>query len=465
MGIEVRRAGEGIGRGEGGFKGVKAKQRTGERERRLLLEAIEGRPPGGSGLRDLELAELREATGIPDRIISRLLPSLADEFGARIAVTEAGNLLWRFPARLVPRLKKARFRAALRRARALLLKSARFAAGFAYSLWFLVGSIWMRPDTEPGPREAANRPIDEERKFPETIMSFLFGGKDPDAEREAGEGQAFLEWAASRGGIVSPAEYALRECLGLEEAELRVISFAAEFGGEPLAAAPGFLAWRFPSASSARRGRPYPRFRRLPSFSDNGPTGDLLASCVSLTNISIGAFFMVLVGNANAGSFGPDWLIRAIARLRAESAPGFWAFFFLLGIGPLALGLGGSLLPAIRALGLWFERRRRLDENLRIYLSNRLLDSLDGGGDRATLPGAEEPVPGLVPDARKRMAAELDRLAARLGGEAEADGEGGVEWRFPALAKEWAAIEEARKLAPPRHEDKGSLIFDSGERL
>ena len=454
------------------------------RERELLLAAIAARAPGDSRTRDVRAESLQAATGVPDVHLLRLLPELADEYGADVAVTGTGEIVWRFPARLETRRRSSTLRAALLRAGRRGLEFLRVAFGFGYSLWFLAASLFAalvgadnlrekHPSQillelrQPRRLEGPEYEQGADRAFHETIFSFIFGPGDPDEGRREGEARAFLAWAARRKGLVSPFEYALREGLPLEEAERRVISFAAEFGASAVALGPGHLAWRFrvQEATGDETGET-PRYRRLPSFSDNAPGGDFIAAFVSFVNLAWGAFCLDFLGHAADGSAATSWLVHFLARLQAGGGPWFEVIRLVAGWGPLLLGLAGSGIAVTRALALRLESRRRLAENERIYASNRLLAVLDGGGESVAPPLGEEHVPGEVPESREGIAAALGRLAAEYGASPEYDADGRLLWRFAALVRDAENLRAARAALPaPGSEGPEAIIFDSGERL
>ena len=432
--------------------------------RELLLAAVAAARPGPrpERLRDLSTADLVLATGLAGPEVELLMPTLAREYGARVAATGAGELLWRFPASLTGRRHAADAREALRSLGRVLRKGAgaavRAAIGIGYSFWALVAFLSLGWADRGGGAYVTGRKI----SFYSLVFSFVLGGPDPEADRATRAGSEFLAWAAARRGLVSAAEYALRNGIRLDEAGEALALYAAEYGGCPQALGEGILAWYFPAAAGAERPPPpAPPFRRMRPFSPNPRGWNLPIALVGAVNAAAGAASVAAWARwATLAEEG-----RAVPALLASFATGFGivepaVVLCCAGLLPLATGLLGLALPLVRLLGDAAENAGRKSANARMIAGKRVLDS--GGRLELPVPGAPKargPLSRRLGSAAPRKA--LDSLAAELGARIDGLPDGRISYEFEALAAELRALEEARAGLPPP-EGRGRIVYDSG---
>ncbi|MBP7095634.1 MAG: hypothetical protein KBC36_06050 [Spirochaetia bacterium] len=434
-----------------------------ERARGLALRAFEALVPRRGGSRDLTTRELVQATGLPEHELLALLPALAAEYGAAVAATDSGEVLWRFPGHLEPRrpregARSLAFRRAAREFGGLL---ARAALAVAYAPWAFFSWGFLAARARRGAWTVNGR----RTGFYEVVFSFVFGGaRDPEAERRARSGADFLAWAATRGGLASASEYALREGLEPEEAGRRLAGYAALYGGAPEALGPGLLAWRFPLPPGTLPALPPPVRRAPKRFSENTPEWDAVAAGVGASGLASGAlvavFALSVLAAEDSGGSAP-WFAAFLASLFGLVPPAFtfWAF----GIVPALGGLLGLAVPAARALAVSKENRRRRREDALVRAGAALLELADVEEPVARLAPGRDAEAGRGSDASIRAAVET--IAACFGAELDGEDGGWTVYRFPRLGEEFAALRAARASRPPLAVRKGRVVFDSGTRL
>lgn len=434
-----------------------------ERARSVVLAAFEALVPARGGGRDLTTRELVQSTGLPAHELLALLPALASEYGAAVAATDSGEVLWRFPGhleRVRPR-KGALSLEVKRAAREFGGLVARAALAVAYSPWAFFSWGFLAARARRGAWTVNGR----RTGFYEVVFSFVFGGApDPEDGRRARSGADFLAWAATRGGLVSASEYALREGLEPEEAGRRLADHAARYGGVPEALGPGLLAWRFPLPPGALPAVAPPVRRAPKRFSENTPEWDAVAAGVGASGLASGALvalFAQSVLAAEAAGAGVPWFPAFLASLFGLVPPAFtfWAF----GVVPALGGFLGLAIPAARALAVAKENRQRRREDALVRAGAALLE----------LGDVEEPVarlgPGRDPEAARGDEAEvraaIETIAARFGSELDGEEGGWTVYRFPRLEEEFAALRAARAARPPLSIRRGRVVFNSATRL
>jgi hypothetical protein len=434
-------------------------------DRDLVLEFLKSMSPGPGKLRDVSPRDLVRETGLSEAELSFLLNDLGGSYRARVAATEDGRVIWRFPQVLERRVSGGRLQSLAAWLVGAGTRLARILVGLGYSFWAFLAYILFGA----GPAERAPELHGRRLGFYDLVFSFVFG--------ESGgrwgpndEARDFLAWVDSRRGLVAAEEYALQFGLGLEEAEERLARFAAEYGGEPEALGCGILAWRFRKSGAAKSVSSLP-WRKMARLSGNPPRANAVAALLGVVNVVLGAGMVYAIGVWSA--LDPairqfDYPLAALVSLSGVASPAFVRLF--LGFVPLAAGFLGLSIPAIRACLLAARNRRRQRRNAIVIAGHHVLSSrgvvhLEAsacvGKARHRLFGW-----GTKSD-RQAPRQALARIAAEHGAGIEATPDGDLVYEFRRLVELMAALDRAREgrgrdpVAEPGGE--ASIVFDSGE--
>ncbi len=248
-------------------------------------------------------ADLVALTGLPKAQVEAELPAVADEFGARLKVTESGEILWSFPdgmrsryTGLLPSLKRGwkAFKKGLVAAASLLFKLWIVVMLVGYFVLFVAlillalllsvaasmagkddrdrgsGSglgglflarglidtfvrIWFYSELFKGPEQRAyerdRRQSRKANKRPlyKAIFSFVLGDGDPNADWDTIEKKAVVAFLQSNKGIITIHEFMAITGLSPSEAEVRINRYLFEFEGEPEVSDAGTIYYSFPS--------------------------------------------------------------------------------------------------------------------------------------------------------------------------------------------------------------------------
>lgn len=246
-------------------------------------------------------ADLIALTGLPKAQVEAELPAVADEFGARLKVTQSGEILWSFPDGM--RSRYTGFLPSLRRGWKAFKKGLVAAASLVFKVWIVVmlvgyfalfvalivlalllslaasmankddrdrGSglggmaltgrlldtfvrIWFYSELFKGPEQRANdwrrresRKADK-RPLHKAVFSFVLGDGDPNADWDTVEKKAVVAFLQANKGIITIHEFMAITGLSPAQAELRINRYLFEFEGEPQVTDSGTIYYSFPS--------------------------------------------------------------------------------------------------------------------------------------------------------------------------------------------------------------------------
>lgn len=298
-------------------------------------------------------ADLVALTGLPKAQVEAELPAVADEFGARLKVTESGEILWSFPAGLKSRYTG--FLPSLRRAWKAFKKGFVAVASLLFKAWivlmlvgyfvffvalivvavlasiaismaakgdrdsdrgggggglFLAGRlldtfvrIWFYSELFKGPearaadwrrrdaKKAGRRPLHK------AVFSFVLGEGDPNADWDTVEKKAVVAFLQSNKGIITIHEFMAITGLSPVEAETRINRYLFEFEGEPQVTEEGTIYYSFPSLlrRKDRVDRTYggtTPMRRLWTFSANPAKANRTFAFFNGFNLLLGGYFL-----------------------------------------------------------------------------------------------------------------------------------------------------------------------------
>jgi hypothetical protein len=295
-------------------------------------------------------ADLVALTGLPTSQVETEIKAVSDEYGARLRVTDSGEILYSFPAGMKSRYRG--FGPSLRRGWKAFRKVAAKVATFVFKIWtvvmlvgyfvlflalallallasvavsmsgnsrdsrssdggigglFLAGNlldtivrIWFYSELFMTPEERNARSYRRRERKPlyKAIYSFLFGDGDPDAGWDTVEKKAFVAFVQTHKGIIAMPEFMAITGLGSLEAEERINRFLYEFGGSPEVTEGGTIYYSFPSLMR-RKDRADRTFgnsvpmRRLALFSSNPKKANRTFCVFNAVNLLFGSYFFV----------------------------------------------------------------------------------------------------------------------------------------------------------------------------
>lgn len=343
-------------------------------------------------------ADLVALTGLPKVQVESEVKAVSDEYGARLRVTESGEILYSFP-----RGMRSRYRGlgpSLARGWKAFKKGAATVASFLFKAWIVVmlvgyfvlflalalvamlasvaasasGSrdsrdsrgggigglwltgrlldsivrIWFYSELFMSPEQRARRDVRRREKRPlyKAIFSFVFGDGDPDAGWDAVEKKAFVAFVQANRGVVTMPEFLALTGLKPLEAEVRINRYLYEFEGSPEVTEGGAIYYFFPGLLR-RKDRIDRTFgfsvpmRRIAPFSSNPKKANVTFCLINAANLLFGSyfFFQSIAPHANlAILYGARYVDRLVM------APGFDGFYLF--VHQLLGKLAGAVDPA-----------------------------------------------------------------------------------------------------------------------
>jgi hypothetical protein len=379
-------------------------------------------------------ADLVAATGLPVDRVSAELPSISDEYGARLRVTESGEILWSFPEGMKSRLRG--FGPGLRRFWKGFRKGFVTVATFFFKAWiavmlvgyfalfillalvallasiamqtagrgdsdgdegggaiglFLSGrvigmifDIWFYSELFKDPRQRQwehDRKAQKRREgrpLHKAIFSFVFGEPDPNAGWDETERKTVVAFLQANKGLLTMPEFRALTGLSPLEAESRINRYLSDFKGSPEVSEAGTVLFAFPDLlrraerSDGTFGQSIP-LKQTEVFSANKGKMNSWFAIINLVNIAFGSYFI-------AGSILPHHVKTVIYRGREVVQAG-WDYLYLITSGlakmffdlpnpSLALGIGLGVVPV--TFGLLFYGIPAL-RNLRLKRRNEAI--------------------------------------------------------------------------------------------
>jgi hypothetical protein len=476
------------------------------------------------------VADIVAGTALPLPAVRELVSQAADEYSARLEVTESGEILYSFPRGFTSKYRG--FRVGLRKTFEIIKKGVKTAASWLFKVWIMVmligyfalfmlialaalmlsmtagssGSdnrssnrgggiggmylasgifntiirIWfyselLKPSggryNRYGYRGQQSRP--KGRPLYKAIFSFVFGDGDPNANWPSRENQGVIAYIQSHRGVISLPEFMTLTGLPPVEAEGRICSYCAEFGGLPEATEDGTLVYRFdPLLLRANtRDRSFPGFsapiKGLRSFSSNQKKMNVWFSVINGANLLFGSYFLFNALKSGAiltqAHFEASSYLYGLTYLLSSQVINNPLPFLTVGLGliPVIFSLLFWLIPGLR--WLWTQRSNETVkmENLRKEGYGRVWEF-----PRAVKP--EDIAPQAAECRPKNMAAAQDRIIKEIGAysipDVSLDDAGRTIYAFGELEREKESLEKYRSTIDPAASDLGATVFDSDAR-
>ncbi len=302
------------------------------------------------------VADITARTALPLEKAKELIARAADEFSARLRVTESGELLYSFPGGFRSRYRG--FGATMRKALRFLGQGAAVLGTLLFKAWIMVmlvgyflvfmaialvalvasiavsssGSndnrsssrrggglgglylashlfdlmirLWfyseltksMDRSTYGRPYSRASRP--KGRPLHQAVFSFVFGDGNPNADWDSRERQSVIAYIQAHRGVISLPEFMTLTGATPIEAESRITAYCAQFGGLPEATEDGTVVYRFDALllRADKTDRSFPGLsgpvKRLTSFSNNPGKMNRWFVALNGVNLAFGGYFL-----------------------------------------------------------------------------------------------------------------------------------------------------------------------------
>jgi hypothetical protein len=485
---------------------------------RKVVEAFHRQRQGST------VADIVARTALPLQTVRELVPLAADEYSARLEVTESGEILYSFPRGFVS--KRRGFKARFGRFMEQFGRGLKIAAQALFKVWimamlvgyfvlfmaialgalmlsvaassssssnnrsrgrnggmggmFFVSSvfdmiirIWfyseLTKSLDPRRGRVQNR-RPRGRPLYKAIFSFVFGDGDPNADWDSREKQAVIAYLQANSGVISLPEFMILTGKERVEAEERIASYCVEFGGMPEATEDGTVVYRFDELllRADKRDRSFAGFsaplKRLRSFSSNTKGMNGWFAVINTVNLLFGGYFF-----ANALSTGH---ILTPEHFKAASYLYGFVYAILAGIvaDPLPfISAGLGVIPIVFSLLFWIIPALRYagmkKTNEAIKLENLRKDGYGRIWNNPLSLRISDIDPAAGECRPKNMAAARERVAQEMGAYAVPDVEIGAAgetiYSFRELAREKTALQNYRSSIKPGSSDVGKTVFDS----
>ena len=459
------------------------------------------------------LGDVVSATGLPEHEAETSLKSLLETRRGHLAVSDSGDLLYRFDRKLISRDAEpfgVRFRRAAWSAFKVgfkiwtaamlvvyfvvfvaLLLAAMFArqgdrdGGFGgrggFGLgdffilhWLLGGRGWSRGSLYYGDAHARRLPKDAQPPFYKKVFAFIFGPEEPRPTQQQKD-RTVLQLIRARNGVLTTPELVEHTALPLHEADQEMGRLTGAYGGDPRVSERGEVVYAFPGLMKSAHGKvrarePKPAWLRLerPRKLTGNPTG---------SNLVIGGmngFNLVM-----AGAVGLAPAFEAASQALPPLSP---LVVIGLGVVPATFSTLFYAIPLLRSLGLRRENNARSRRNVRRLLVGLVYARSVAGVRWISVADAVRHVTGAVKGQRVDPAVvrrELETLAAEFDAEVAAAPEavkgpdakalvvqgsaGGLQYRFPAIRETFVDAELTRRRLRLRDQKLGAIVYDTAD--
>jgi hypothetical protein len=497
--------------------GTRERQIKNNEAYRRVLEAFKKQRKGAT------IADITAKTALPLDSIRELVSVAADEYQARLQVTESGEILYSFPhgfvskyrgfhrnlAKTMEKIKRALKIAGIRIFKvwimgmlvgyfvlfmlialaSLVISVAASSSNsnnrsshrgnslggmyFASQIFNLIIRIWFYSELT---KSLDGRYYENRRTKPtgrplyKAIFSFVFGDEDPNGDWSSREKRSVIAYIQAHWGVISLPEFMTLTGLPPERADAAILSYCAEFGGLPEATEEGTVVYRFDPLLLRADGQDRSFsgissiIKRLKSFSSNKKNMNHWFAVINGVNLACGAYFIF-----NALNVG---VLASQMHISGGTYPYAVAYMLFSGLFPnplpvLTIGLG--LVPLIFSFLFWLIPGLRYlgvrKENEAIKFEN--LRKIGYGriweNPRRVKPGDLCPT---TPECRpQNLAAAEDNIINEVGSyavpEVDLDEGGNPVYTFTELAREKDALQKYRSSLDRSTSSLGKTVFDS----
>ena len=320
-------------------------------------------------------------------------------------------------------------------------------------LWYWLWSPrWTLGRPYYGQRWERTLPKEDKPPFYKRVFAFVFGPDRPRPTQQQLD-RSTLQLIRARNGVGTTAELVEHDGLAQPKAEDEMGRLVGAYDGEPVVSPDGRLAYAFPSLMMSAHDRiaakePRPAWMRLEVPRE--VTGNAVASNAGI--IAMNGF--TLVASATA-----PWFIFPRLGLGGPAA------FVGLVLIPLIYSLLFFAFPAVRALGVKRENRARRRRNVRRVLLGLVFDESVGKTGGVTVDRAKAHVDATLEEEASLAEVKdaLERIATEFDADVSPDEEGKLVYRFPSIGADFAAAERVRRSLKLESRRPGDIVFDTGD--
>jgi hypothetical protein len=454
----------------------------------------------------ITIADMAAKTALPlQRIRDDLIPLAADEYNARLQVSESGEILYSFPRGFKSRYRgfgpaldrftekaasavKSFLAAAFKvwimvmlvgyfvlfiliTLAAVLFVAAASASGkernrrssgglgnayflsrmldMIFRFWFYRSLMNSGYSGSYGRGYNRKRKDEDERPLYKKVFSFVFGDGDPNKDWAEKEAMEVIGYLRKNNGVISLPEFVILTGLDFQTAERDILSYCAKYGGMPEATEDGTVVYRFDSlllASEKVSGRNTVSLKNPWKFSSNKDNTAFVL--INFVNLGFGGYFLYYFLNpAAVSASGFSYLFRFV-----------YSSLVTLGVSPfLPIAAGLGIVPVLFSLFFWTVPAVRKvlikKKNAAIGLENRRKQGVAAVWD-APLEVTED-----------LFEKDADRLIKEIGTysvpDVSVDSRGKTVYSFKELGEEKKALEKYRGQADKNRGNLGAIVFDS----
>jgi hypothetical protein len=469
------------------------------------------------------VADITAKTALPLDTVRELVSAAAEEYQARLEVTESGEILYSFPRGFVSKYRG--FRRNLTEAVEKIKKGLKIAGTWIFKVWIMVmllgyfvlfmlialaslvisvagGSsnsdnrssqrgnslggmyfasqifnliirIWFYSELTKSADERyyGNRQVKPKgRPLYKAIFSFVFGDEDPNGDWPSREKRGVIAYIQAHRGVISLPEFMTLTALPPEKADSAILSYCLEFGGTPEATEEGTVVYRFDSLllRSDEQDRSFSGassiIKRLKSFSSNKKNLNVWFGVINGVNLGFGSYFLF-----NALNIG---ILVSQAQINAGSYLYAVAYVLFSGIfsDPLPfITLGLGVVPLIFSFLFWLIPGLRYlgmkRENERLKFENLRKTGYGQIWDNPRMVKPGDLPPNVAECRPQNLAAAEDKIIKELGSyavpEVSLDAGGNPAYTFTELAREKEALQRYRSSLDGSASSLGKTVFDS----
>ncbi|MDR1655789.1 MAG: hypothetical protein LBR96_07310 [Treponema sp.] len=469
--------------------------------------------------RGATVADIVAATALPLEKVRELVPLAADEFSARLEVTESSEIRYSFPRGFTSRYRG--FAARFKRLTEKVLNGFKITVSFLFKIWimfmlvgyfafFMLIALASLVLSVAGSSNSSNRSrnggglyfassifnliirlwfyseltksVDRafyDSRYPQkqkpkgkplhkAIFSFVFGDGNPFADWEEREQKAVIAYIQANRGVISLPEFMLLTGAKPDRAEEGIMAYCSRYGGSPEATEGGTIVYRFDELLKRQDlrdrslGGSIP-LRPLGVFSGNEKKMNAAFSLINGVNLLFGGYFFWNAINTGAiltqAQFQASSYLYGFSYVLPSSfiADPLPLLTFVLGLVPIAFSFLFWLIPALRYLALRGGNEEIKMENLRRLAYGRIWEQ----GEGIKESDIEAPSAGCKP---KQFSKAREKIMKEMGTysipEISAEGKEAV-YSFPDLEREKAELKKYRSAQPAGAPDLGKTIFDT----
>ncbi len=438
------------------------------------------------------LGDVIAATGLPDHEAEQSLKHILERYRGHLDVSDSGDLLYRFDPRLIERDREpfgVRFRrvawaafktgfkiltAAMLVVYFVVFVAIVIALAFAnrddegigggglglgdlfLMHWLLGGRGWNRRSLYYGDSHARRLPKNARPPFYKKVFAFIFGPEEP-RPTQLQKDRSVLQLIRARRGVLAAPELIEHAGLTIDQAGEEMGRLTGAYGGDPRVSDGGEVVYAFPDLMKSAHGKvrasePKPAWMRLEyrkKLTGNPAGSNLGIGAMNGFNLVAASVLGVVPAISVAGT---ELVLDPLVA---------WG----LGVIPATFSSLFFLIPALRAVGLRGENRRRMRRNVRRLLLGLVYARSVGTVRWIAVSDAVRHVTRALKGWQVNPAtitAELERLAAEFDADVE-KGDDGYRYRFGRIREAFVEAELERRRLRLEDQKLGPIVYATSD--